>query len=91
MYARWTSHLKDENNIREFKRLIYSSKEVLDRLKDIIEEDEASLTRSEMNPKTYENGSWSHLQAHKNGIRQYLCQIKTLIDLDQQEGTIHDR
>lgn len=89
MITRWTAHLPEDDK-NNFKRRIYESKDVLERLLKIIEEDEATLDRSELNPKAYESPSWAYLQAHKNGMRQYICQVKTLIDLDQQEGSLYD-
>lgn len=87
MLTRWTQHLKNHAEKEEaFKKEIYSAKPVLERLRAIVEEDERTLDRSEMNPEAYTKPNWDYHQAHKNGIRQYLTQIKTLIDLDQQRN-----
>lgn len=86
MYTRWTQNLKTDDEKEKFKQKVYQAKEVLDRLKEMIEEDELSMDRSEIHPKVYEVPNWDYLQAHKNGTRQYMYQMKTLINLDQQEG-----
>lgn len=91
MYIRWTEHLKTEEEKERFQNSIYSAKIVLERLKDIIEEDEQTLDRSETDERVYETPNWDYRQAHKNGMRKYLNTIKKLIDLDQQKGTINDR
>jgi hypothetical protein len=90
MYTRWTQHLSTEEEKESFRKEIYSAKRVLERLKAIIEDDENGLDRSEMHPETYAKPNWDYHQAHKNGIRQYMYQLKTLIDLDQQKGSIND-
>ena len=90
MYTRWTSHLKTDEEKEAFKKEIYSAKRVLERLRDIIVDDHDGLDRSEIHPETYSQPNWAYHQAHKNGIRQYMYQIKTLVDLDQQKGNIND-
>ena len=90
MYTRWTSHLKTDEEKEAFKKEIYSAKRVLERLRDIIVDDHDGLDRSEIHPETYSQPNWDYHQAHKNGVRQYMYQIKTLVDLDQQKGNIND-
>ena len=84
MKTRWTSHLKSEEEIKEFQDYIRASKRLLDRMKDILEEEKTSLDRSEISNKVYDNPNWAYLQAHKNGYRQCLGIINSLIDLDQE-------
>ena len=86
MISRWTLHLETEEEKEKFKKEILGSKNVLDRLMNILEEDEKGLNRSEIDPKSYSTPNWDYKQAHKNGMRQYMAQIKALIDLDQQKG-----
>lgn len=87
MYSRWTQHLKTEDEKEKFRKEVYSAKGVLERLKDIVAEDFDALEYSEIHPDTYEQPNWPYHQAHKNGLRQYMYQIKTLVDLDQQKGS----
>ena len=86
MYSRWTQHLSTEEEKENFRREVRSAKSVLDRLNKMVEEDLEALERSEMNPKAYEQASWPYHQAHKNGIKQYAVQMKTLTNLDQQKA-----
>jgi hypothetical protein len=90
MLTRWTQHLKTEEEKTAFRKRIYSAKDVLDRLKAMIDADLDSLDKSEEDANSYSFPSWSHLQAHKNGNRQVYRTLKTLVDLDQQKGTISD-
>ena len=87
MYTRWTEHLQTDEEKENFKREVLSARGVLERLLNIINEDESSLDRSEMNQRVYDLPNWAERQAHKNGNRQYMNAIRLLIDLDQQKGT----
>ncbi len=90
MYSRWTQHLSTEEEKENFRREVRSARSVLDRLLQIHNEDEEALDRSEMDQRVYQSPSWSHLQAHKNGIRQYIHSNRLLIDLDQQKDTTNE-
>lgn len=86
MISRWTSHLKDQEEIEKFKKSLQSSRWLLDRLKAIIEEEELGLNTSELSNKQYDNPNWPNLQAHKNGYRQALSVFKKLTNLDQKDN-----
>lgn len=88
MYTRWTSHLKTEEEKESFKKEIYSARRVLERLLDIVKEDKENLAKSEENIKTYTVPNWDYLQAHRNGTASYMREMDTLLNLDQQKGTI---
>lgn len=85
MYTRWTQHLKTDEEKENFRNRIYAAKDVLDRLTQIIEEDEAALERSEMDQRVYSNPSWDYLQAHRNGNKQVYYQMKKYTNLDQED------
>lgn len=92
MYVEWTKHLQDNSEAKNiFTRKILSSREVLDRIKDIIEEKEKAIDRSETSIEAYNTPNWDVRQAHKNGNRESLNWLKKLVDLDQQKGTEFDR
>jgi hypothetical protein len=81
MFVDWTKHLPEQQDKIDFeKRLRYNHKEVLNRILQILDEDERSLNRSEVDPKAYEVANWSNLQAHKNGYRAHLNRMKKLIE-----------
>ena len=90
MFTRWTEHLKTEEEKDLFRKKVFSAKEILDRLKTMLEDDLMMLDRTEENQSIYQVPNWDYLQAHKNGNRQVLNLIRKLVDLDQQKGTISD-
>jgi hypothetical protein len=85
MYTKWTQHLTDEEEKKRFQNQIWSAKPVLERLLLILDEQEKSLDRSEIDPQSFSSPNWAYLQAFKNGDRFRLNYLKTLIDLDQQK------
>ena len=84
MYTRWTQHLTDPEEKERFRNQVISAKPVLERLIEMIDEDEQALDRTEIDPRSYSVPNWSELQAHKNGNRQVYAVIKKMIDLDHQ-------
>jgi hypothetical protein len=87
MYSRWTQHLQTEDEKNLFKHEVLRARPVLNRLLQILDEDEALLDRSEMDQRIYDTPNWDYRQAHKNGNRQQMQAVRLLIDLDQQKGT----
>jgi hypothetical protein len=85
MYTRWTQNLSNPEQIKEFQEYVKGSKRLLQRLEEILDEEETAINKSETTQKSYESPNWAYLQAHKNGFRQCLRIIHTLINLDQQE------
>ena len=86
MLTVWTKHIKgDTFQTEKFQQTVRSAKPVLERLQAIMQEEIDRLDRSETNPATYDTASWSHLQAHKNGFRQYHQLLEKLINLDQKD------
>lgn len=76
----WTSHLAsgDKSKFEESVRNILNTP-VLNRLTQIIEQNLKNLENSESSLADYDNPSWSHKQAHRNGVRQgYLDVLKLL-------------
>lgn len=85
MYTKWTQTIRDPADKDRFEKQIYSAKPVLNRLIDILREDERALNHSETDLKTFESPNWHYRQAFKNGQRNKLEDVLKLIDLDQQE------
>lgn len=85
MISRWTSHLKNPQEIERFKSSLEGSKTILERLTQIIEETEASIQSEEFNVKAYDNPAWAYKQAFYNGAKAQLKLIKKLINPDQGE------
>lgn len=84
MQLKWTSHLSSTQEQEDFKKEIYGSKRVLERLRTICDEMEKDLNVAESSLKNYEVPNWDYRQAHNNGYRQCLQIIKRLADLDQR-------
>lgn len=57
----------------------------LKRLRDIIDEELQFLARQEATLDDYQDASWSHKQAHRNGQVASLNKIRTLITLKETE------
>jgi phage terminase large subunit GpA-like protein len=85
MLPQWTLHLKDHEEKKRFRRYIYSSKGVLDRLRELIEQEEANISRKEYSEGSYDNPSWAALQAHRNGKREALNFVKHLLTFDPKD------
>ncbi len=86
MLSVWTKHIRDDAlQAERFQQGLRSAKPILERLRDIMQEEINRLDRSETNPATYDTASWSHLQAHKNGFRQYHQLLEKLLDLDHKD------
>ena len=88
MYTVWTKHLEDIEEKQKFEKYVLGSKRLLNRLKDILQEQEDALDIGEISPKNYDSPSWAYKQAHSNGYRQCLNVLKKLVDLDQQLPTM---
>jgi hypothetical protein len=85
MWIKWTSNLKDEVEINNFRNQVFAAKPVLDRIRQLLDEKEAAIDRSEINPETYNNPNWSHMQAFKNGIRAACGDLRLLLTIEDKE------
>lgn len=82
----WTKNIKDPEAKVRFENSLVGSRQVLDRLKEILSEIETTdLDRSEMEPKSYESPSWAFRQAHKNGFRQAIHLIDKIITIEPRD------
>lgn len=86
MISKWTSHLSTPEEQKQFAGEVQGSKRVFDRLRDILKEKDAELTRTELTSKIYDTPNWGPKQAHTNGYRECLFLMKRLIDLDQKDN-----
>jgi hypothetical protein len=92
MYVGWTKHLSNEEDKNTFINQIKGSRPVLERLRDLVEEQIVDTDRSELSEKQFENPNWPYFQAYKNGFRSAMSILHRLVDLDNQklEG-VNDR
>ncbi len=85
MNVAWTKHLKTEAEKEQYRQSLTRVKWVIDDLKKLIHSNLTSLEDAEISPKSYENPSWSHRQAHTNGYKQCLRDFNKLLTLDPEE------
>lgn len=85
MISAWTRHLKNEEEKERFKNTVLGSKEVLDRLQELLNEIEGELTNTELSTKVYAVPNWDYMQADINGSRRILRTVSKIINLDQKD------
>lgn len=85
MKSVWVKNLKTDEEKQRFQGTVISSRPVLARLDQLLDEEEATIDRGELSLKAYDTPNWSELQAHKNGKREMIRIIKNIINLDQQK------
>lgn len=85
MYTKWTSHISDPEEKVRFQNQIISARPVLERLAQLIKEDESSLDKVELSVKQFEVPNWDYRQAFYNGSRASYQSLLKTIDLDQQD------
>lgn len=84
MFIDWTKNLSETIDKVNFELKLHSSKPILDRLKELLDEREAALDLHDLSVKAFDSPNWAHKQAFGNGYRSCLKMMKTLIDLDKQ-------
>jgi len=76
---RWTSHLSNEADKKYFKENLSASQKVVERLKDLMDED-FEVSCKEMAAKTnLDNPNWANHQAFLMGMQAYINKIKALL------------
>lgn len=75
----WVRHLKTEKEKKEFFELLLSSRQILDRLLQLVREKQSQIERTEIDPTKYDSG-YAFLQAHLNGKRAGLTEIEKLVE-----------
>lgn len=85
MYSVWTKHLKEEEAKERFRNSVLGSKNVLERLDQILDEMDKDIQTQELNTKIYDIPNWDYRQAHTNGMRSQIKMMKRLINLDQKD------
>lgn len=86
MLSVWTQHLRNKpEEKQQFEEYVKSSKLLINRLNDILDEFDKSLERSETSLEAFDNPNWAYKQAFMNGYRGCLQKLKTAISIDQEE------
>jgi len=83
MITAWTKHIADPEEKERFANKVKSAKAVLQRLQELVVEDEATLYRTEIDIKSFDSPNWENRQAWRNGFRACLFKYTKLLDLDQ--------
>lgn len=81
----WTAHLQTDEDKQRFLNQLHGSRDVTDRLLDLIDAKTKELGSTERNIKVYDNPNWAYQQAHRNGYYTAMSSIKNLLTLDQEK------
>lgn len=76
----WTKHKRDPKEKQDLEAAIRNSTVALTRLQEIIDEHIEAVHTAERSSQQYDNASWSHLQAHRNGELEALYNLRKLTD-----------
>lgn len=82
MISAWTKHLKDQDEQARFKNNILSSRDVFERMGELLEEMKEDAQSPKRAYVDYDKPNWAYKQADINGYLRCIDQIKTLIDLN---------
>lgn len=76
----WTKSLKTQEEKDKFASLVVNNRTLLGRLLEIIDEKLDVIGRAEMSKETYENPAYASWQAHMNGKRASLTEVRRLLE-----------
>lgn len=79
----WFKNLKEEEK-EEFQKLLFLNKQIFIKYLSIIEDMESEIEKTELTINDFENPSWSHKQAFRNGQRSQLKKFKEILNFVQQ-------
>lgn len=79
VHMHWTANvINDQEEKESFETYLQNNQRILKRLGEIIDEKQALMTRNENKLESYKDVDWSFIQAHLNGRRAALDEIKQL-------------
>lgn len=82
--VQWTANIANDTKAKDaFTELLLNSSKILERLKEIVEEKEASITKWETTISSYKEEGWPFVQSHMNGRRAELLELKKLLNIGQ--------
>ncbi len=85
MITAWTKNCATPEDKAKLEASILGSKIALNRLKDLMKEDEDALNNREVGSKVYDLPNWEYRQADVNGYRRCLREYMKLLNLDQED------
>lgn len=77
----WSAHLRDPVAKKQFEETVLNSKTVINRLLQLIAEEEQQLDRADFSISDFNVPNWAEKQAFRNGDRSRLRKFKTLLTL----------
>jgi len=83
---RWYNELKNDKEREEFKSLLALNQKVFDRFLSLIQEMDTEIERSEFKASDFDDPSWSHKQAFRNGQRSQLKRFKDILTFVNPKG-----
>lgn len=86
MITAWMKNLKSDEDKVSFERQYNASRPVLDRLKELLDEEKNSLETAEISSKMYDSPNWDYKQAHTNGFKACLKMVNKLISDKESNG-----
>jgi hypothetical protein len=91
MFVDWTKNLKTDEEKQHFEDRIRSSKDVLERLMQLLKERTDSIDMQTTTLKSFDSPNWANRRAFMDGFKSCSKIINKLIDLDQQKDSYYDR
>ena len=85
MITAWTKNCTSEEDKQKLEASILGSKIALNRLRDLMKEDEDAINSREVGSKVYDLPNWEYRQADSNGYRRCLREYMKLLNLDQED------
>jgi hypothetical protein len=89
MNLKWLKHLKDSDKQKDFRQQIKAAWPVLERLKEILDEETLSQENWSVSQKSFDNPNWEFKMAFVTGDRHRCHKIKELIN-SVKETIDHD-
>ena len=82
MNIKWFKYLREDESKETLKSKILGSREVLDILKRVLEDEVESTRRNKLNKAHYMMPAWSEFQADRNATERTLQQVIDLLPKD---------
>jgi hypothetical protein len=85
MISAWTKNLSSQDETERFKRHLLSSRPILERLQELLDEEKRGIDAADISPKIFDLPNWDYRQAYGNGFRAALSMVGALIYIDPKE------
>ena len=82
MITQWTKHCTSEDEKKQYVESLKRARWVFDDLNKLVDENLNVNESSEISPKSYDSPNWAFRQAHVNGYKQALKDLKKLLTID---------